>query len=63
MQMKFKGVSDNQVDWVGNEDPIQYMSVGDVVTLVNKEDHKWSTAFSFKEYPGKKFNSVWFDPV
>ena len=63
MRMKFKGASDAQAEWGGNEDPRKFMSVGDVVTLVDKEVHDWHTKLIFKEYPGKKFNSVCFDPV
>jgi hypothetical protein len=64
MKYKFTGATDAQVNWGGNDDPREVMKVGDIVTLNgDPEVHLWHTKMSFKEHPGKKFNSVSFEKV
>lgn len=62
-KFKFIGTDDYQVKWGNNDDPRPLMVIGQEYTLINKEVHSWHTKYMFKEFPGKKFNSVAFREV
>ena len=62
---KVKYIEENpskaQIRWGGNVDPTGFLVVGMDYTidkLIRKSSH---TKVFLKEFPGKQFNSVWFE--
>ena len=59
-KLKFTDATDMQVSWGGCDDPRPIMKTGEQVTIKNIEVHTHHTKLEFKEFPGKKFNSISF---
>lgn len=57
----YKGTSDEQVRWGGNDDPRGLLQEGREYEVEEREVHSWHTKLRLKGYPGKVFNSVCFD--
>ena len=57
----FKGASDEQISWGGNDDPRKYMKIGDTVTVKEIKEHSFHTKIYVEEYPDKKFNQISFE--
>lgn len=62
MNLKFtaKKVSQMQIDWGSHDDPkdLEYGKDYELDHAVVRSQH---TKIFLKEFPGKSFNSVWFD--
>jgi hypothetical protein len=61
--LKFTGISDEQVNWGGNEDPRKFLSVGDIREMVKYRQHSWHTKIWLREPDGSiigPFNSGGF---
>ena len=65
MKMKIKfieeKVSKDQINWGGHSDPSGVLEVGKEYELDRAEVHSQHTKIFLKEFPGKSWNSVWFD--
>jgi hypothetical protein len=55
----FTGATEEQIQWGGNDDPNQFLKVGDKAVIEAKEVHSWHTKLYLVGIPGK-FNSVSF---
>lgn len=62
-KVKFIGAVDAQTRWGGNDDPRMFLIVGEVYEVQSVEVHTWHTKIVLKQFPGKRFNSVCFEPV
>lgn len=57
-------VDDVQSRWGNNDSAKEYLTIGNIYTLAHDpEAHSWHTKYYLEEVPGKKFNSVQFEPV
>lgn len=56
-----ENVSENQIRWGNNADPRDILKLGQFYEIDRIDVHSQSTGIFLKEFPGKKFNSVWFD--
>ena len=54
-------VSQAQIDWASNDDPTGLLVVGQEYDLDYADVRSQSTRIFLKDFPGKQFNSVWFD--
>ena len=54
-------VSDAQVNWGGHSDPRGLLVVGATYDVLRVEQHTLHTKVFLKDFPGKSFNSVWFE--
>lgn len=63
MLIKFiaEKVTQVQIDWAGNADPAGLLVVGQEYELDYADVRSQSTRIFLKDFPGKQFNSVWFD--
>ena len=63
MKIKFiaKNVSKDQIDWGSHCDPRGVLIFGQQYELERAEVHSQHTKIFLKEFPGKSWNSVWFD--
>ncbi|MBP2635530.1 MAG: hypothetical protein H6Q72_1437 [Firmicutes bacterium] len=61
-KVKYIGASDEQVRWGNNDDPRGLLNEGELYTVEREEVHSYHTKYHLKEFPGKRFNSVCFDP-
>jgi len=60
-RVRFIGSTKDQVNWGGNDDPIQCgLKVGETYTVQSTEVHSQHTKVYLREFPGKRFNSVSF---
>jgi hypothetical protein len=50
-----------QIEWGGNADPVGLLVVGQEYELDHADVRSQSTRIFLKDFPGKQFNSVWFD--
>ena len=50
-----------QINWGGHDDPNGLLNPGTEYELEGVYEHSSYTTIHLKEFPGKKFNSVWFD--
>ena len=55
----FTGATEEQIKWGGNDDPNQFLKVGDKAIIEAKEVHSWHTKLYLVGIPGM-FNSVSF---
>ena len=55
----FKGQTDEQRDWGGNDDAAFALQVGRTYTVEKVEEHSWHTKLYLK-YVAGRFNSVCF---
>jgi hypothetical protein len=63
---KVRCISDDdaQSRWGSNDSAKKYLTVGNTYTLArDPEEHSWHTKYYLEEVPGKKFNSVQFEPI
>lgn len=57
-------IDDVQSRWGNNDSAKEHLVVGNIYTLSkDPEFHSWHTKYYLEEVPGKRFNSVQFEPV
>ncbi len=56
-----ESVRQDQIDWGSHLDPRGLLSVGQEYALDYADMRNQHTKIFLKEFPGKSFNSVWFD--
>jgi hypothetical protein len=61
MKVRFIGSTESQVKWGSNDDPNEFLTIGEVYEVEKVEPHSWHTKYRLKEFPNKKFNSVSFE--
>jgi hypothetical protein len=61
-QVVFRGQSDAQRRWGGNDDASSLLTVNEVYVIRKVELHSWHTKLEFENVTGR-FNSVCFRPV
>lgn len=54
-------VSTHQINWGGHDDPSGILSIGAEYTIDYTDVRSSHTKVFLQEFPGKQFNSVWFD--
>jgi len=54
-------VSEAQINWGGNTNPKNLLKFGESYEIDRIEVHSQSMGVFLKEFPGMKFNAVWFD--
>ena len=63
-KLRFNGVDcKEQISWGGHVDPKGLLVKGKTYDLDRYEVHSYHTKTFLKEFPGKSFNSVWFEAV
>ena len=62
-KVKFVGASDEQVGWGSNDDPREYLQLGGIYTIKEKDVHSWHTKVTLEEFPDYRFNSVHFEEL
>lgn len=50
-----------QIRWGGNDDPNGVLEVGEEYTVDHTDVRSSHTKLFLKEFPGKQFNTVWFE--
>jgi len=64
---KVKFIEDNvsraQIQWGSNDDPSGLLVIGRIYEIDHTEVHTQHTEVFLKEFPGKQFNSVWFESI
>jgi hypothetical protein len=60
-KVRFMGATTDQVRWGGGSDPTGVMVIGQVLTVIGVDAHKWHTDLTFEGVVGR-FNSVMFAP-
>lgn len=60
-KMEYIGCIKEQVNWGGNDDPRDLLTVGSLYTVKKTEIHTWHTKIELEEFPGKFFNSTCFE--
>lgn len=55
-----KWCKDSQ-QWGSHDNPYGILHTGQEYTIEKTEVHSWRTKVILKEFPDKKFNSIWFD--
>ncbi len=58
---KEKEPTQHQIKWGGNTDPKGLLEVGKKYEVEGIEVHSWHTKVFLTDFPGKQFNSIWFD--
>lgn len=56
-------VTEAQINWGSHCDPRGLLGIGKEYTIDRTEVHSQHTKVFLVEYPGKSFNSVWFDKL
>ena len=56
-----KAPSDSQVNWGSHADPTGLLVVGKTYTIDHTAVHSSYTKVFLEGFPGKHFNSVWFE--
>lgn len=62
-EVKYTGASQDQINWGGNDDPRNLLTVGNIYTVLKREVHSWHTKVYLEEFPDMKFNSVSFEEI
>ena len=62
-KVKFIESSEEQVNWGGNDDPLEAgLNIGDEYIISDVDEHNWHTKIHLEGFEGQ-FNSVCFDAV
>ncbi len=62
MRVRFVGLVDEpSIRWGNHADPRGLLQEGCLYEVERKEVHSWHTKIFLKGFPGKQFNSVWFE--
>lgn len=56
-----QNVSESSITYRGDDDPRGVLFVGQEYIIDHTEVHSYHTKVFLKGYPGKSFNSVWFE--
>ena len=61
-KVKFIGCTKAQINWGSSDNPDGLLKTGGVYEVEKEEVHGWHTKYLLAGFPGKKFNSVCFQP-
>jgi len=55
------GITKEQISWGSHDDPTNILEAGKEYTIDHTEIRSWHTKVFLDEFPGRQFNSVWFE--
>ena len=60
-KVKVVNFDEKIMNWGGNDNPADYLKIGNVYTVLKTEIHSWHTKVYLKEFPDLKFGSAHFE--